>query len=118
MPRSKSKCNTSERDNVAWGESVPESPFWAPIPENCIAPGVDCKTKGSLAPKEPAFATDGPGDLLSSMPWLPHRESSKSIVPTFVPPLSSYRWYSARRHQPISLQEAATSDRKSAGSGE
>jgi hypothetical protein len=28
----------------------PESPFWAPIPGNCIAPETDCKAERTLAP--------------------------------------------------------------------
>jgi hypothetical protein len=67
-----------------------ESPFSTSNPCNSIAPEADCKTKGKFVPKKPAFAAEKPGDLLPSLPRLPHRELSKSIAPTPIhPPLPS-----------------------------
>jgi hypothetical protein len=48
------------------------------------------------------------GNSTPFSPCLLHRERFNPIEPLLVPPPSSCRWDSARRRQPISLQEAAT----------
>src|ERR1035438_8866246 len=68
----------------------PESPFSAPVPGNCIAPEANYKRKAAFVSKKPTVLVEKPGDLLPSLPRLPHRKLSKPIAQTPIhPPLPS-----------------------------